>query len=204
MNNQSHKKMLAFCSAVLVLTFLSPITSGQIKKELNNKLNKIKGKVVMISIQTDEGTVNFTGKEAEEILKKLKKKGNKFVFSANDDSFFDDGNILEIKSGKDGIKKSVTVKEINGKTEVTIKTTKDGKTTVKTLKGKEAGEYLDKKDKDSKYLFWIDKDGKKVKIKMEKIKVDTNDKDWVDNNGKDIFIFKKLLINIVWCYLINR
>ncbi len=177
MNNLSHKKMIVFSFIALGLTFLSPITFGQIKKELNNKLNKINGKVEKISIQTDKGTVNFTGKEAEEILKKLKKKGNKFVLTVDDGSFFDDDNLFEIKSGKNGIKESVKVKEINGRKEITIKTTKDGKTTVKILRGKKAEEYLDKKNKNSKRLTWIGKDGKNVKIKVGKFKVDTNDKD---------------------------
>ena len=65
-----------FCSVFLVLTFLSSITFGQIKKELNKKLYNIEGTAEKISIQTDKGAVNFTGKEAEEFLENLENKDN--------------------------------------------------------------------------------------------------------------------------------
>ena len=65
-----------FCSVFLVLTFLSSITFGQIKKELNKKLYNIEGTAEKISIQTDKGAVNFTGKEAEEFLENLENEND--------------------------------------------------------------------------------------------------------------------------------
>ena len=216
MNNKFHKKMLLFFSTFLVLTILNPITFGQTKKELNKKIDNIEGKVERISIQTDKGIVNFTGKEAEEILKKLKKKEHKFAFSFNDHSFFDDDYnmvffsdddnsffddddcIFEVNFGKTGFKKSVEVKEVDGKKEVTIKTTKDGKTTIKTLKGKEAEEYLDKKDKHLKHFSWFKKGGKKIQIKLKNFKVSLKDemKKYFRHHKNDIGVEKTIDIKI--------
>lgn len=199
MNNKFHKKMLLFFSTFLVLTILNPITFGQTKKELNKKIDNIEGKVERISIQTDKGIVNFTGKEAEEILKKLKKKEHKFAFSFNDHSFFDDDDcIFEVNFGKTGFKKSVEVKEVDGKKEVTIKTTKDGRTTIKTLKGKEAEEYLDKKDKHLKHFSWFKKGGKKIQIKIKNFKGGLKDemKKYFRHHKNDIGVEKTIDIKI--------
>ena len=58
----------------------------------------------------------------------------------------------------------------DGKKEVTIKTTKEGKTTVKTLKGKEAEDYLNKHKVHSNYFSRVDKNGKDVIILKGKMK----------------------------------
>jgi len=196
MKNLFNNKFITLCSAFLVIAFLSPITFGQNKKELHKKLDKIDGKVKKISIQTDKGTVSFTGKEAEEILKKLKKKENKFVFSVDRDDVFDkhhdvmffsdDDNIFDVD--KDGLSKKVKVEIINGKKEATIETTKDGKKTVEKLKGKEAEEYLKKNKVRSKTFSWKDKDGKKIKMKRFKVKSGNNV--WFDKDDGDVIILK--------------
>ena len=195
MKNTTQTKLKFFFLIVLITAFVGSLNFAQDKKELNKKLSKIDGKVTKISIQTDQGIVEFTGKEAEEMLKKLKQKENKFVFTVGSDSIFDgDHNVVFFSDDNDdffdvdikGIKEKVKVEEIDGNKVVTIETTKDGKSTVKKLTGKEAEEYLGKHKVKDYEFNWKDKDGKKIKVK--KIKVNVDDKDWVDKEGNVIIL----------------
>lgn len=205
MKETIQSKLKSIFTIILIMAFISPLLWGQDKKELRKKIDKIDGKVTKISIQTDKGTVEFTGKEAEEMLKKLKKKENRFVFSVDDDSIFDDDHNIAFFSNDDdnffdvdldGIKEKLEAKEVDGEKVVTITTTKDDKTTVKTLKGKEAEEYLEKhKAKDFK-IKWKDKNGKNIKLR--KFKVNTDDKDWVDKDGNVIILKDKMKKHFVF------
>ncbi len=189
-------KLLTVLSVSLIFAFLSPNILGQGKKDLHKKLDKIDGKVKKISIQTDKGTIDFTGKEAEEILKRLKKKENKFVFTVDGDDVFDkhhnvmffsdDDDIFDVE--KDGLSKKVKVEIVDGKKEVTVETAKDGKTTKKVLKGKEAEEYLKKNKIRSKHFLWKDKKGKRLK----KFEVKTGDNVWFSDDDDVVVIKDKM------------
>ena len=189
-------KLLTVLSVFLIFAFLSPNILGQSKKELHKKLDKIEGKVKKISIQTDKGTVTFTGKEAEEILKNLKKKESKFVFTVDEDNVFDkDHNVFFLSDDddiisfdKDGLAKKIKVEIVDGKKEVTIETKKDGKTTTKVLKGKEAEEYLKKNKIRSKRFLWKDKNGKR----LNKFEVKTGNNVWFSDDDDVVVIKDKM------------
>ena len=160
----------------IALLFFIAIAMGQDKK--SDALDKVKGKVQKITIQTDEGTVTYAGGEAQDLFDRLKSSRD---FSRIRISEFDDDSEPEImvfspdKSGKnfrffsdDMIvhnKTKIKVEYKNGERVVTVTTTdKDGNKKTETYKGKEAEEYLKKHDIKSKKWFEKSDDGNSIEI----------------------------------------
>jgi hypothetical protein len=162
--------------------------TAQEKEGWKDKVKKIKGDVSKIVIQTEDGEVTLTGKDAEEAFQNL--IGNSFVIYSDDEFdpkhnkvFYikesDKGNMFSIKKLKDknvvwvteevdedGIEKEVKVEIIDGKKKVTITTTKDGKESVEVLEGEEAEKYLEKNSD----LKFDDEGGNVMILKGNKVK----------------------------------
>lgn len=160
-------------AAVIIL--FATNTFAQDKKE--DKLDKIKGNVQKITIQTDKGTVTFEGKDAESLFKKLKSSdmhrmrifrsggdNDEDIFFISPDkmdkdfSFF--GNDM-----KDGKKIEIKIDKKDGEKTLTVTTTgKDGESKTETYTGKDADEYLAKHGHKSFDLKWFDKNDKKGNV----------------------------------------
>ena len=176
---------------VVTLIFFMAIASGQDKK--SNALDKVKGKVQKITIQTDEGTVTYTGGEAQDLFNRLKSSqevSRVRIFKSDSDSepevfmFSPDrmGKHFKFFSEdmKDGNKVKIKVENKDGQKVVTVTTTdKDGKEKTETYKGKEAEEYLEKHEpKNMKEFEWKDKNGKRGNVFfLRKSDKDSSDED---------------------------
>ncbi len=84
----------SLCLVITILLFSGIYISAQTEsgKSLDEKIKDIKGNVSKITIETDDGVVEFDGFEAEKILKRLRKI-SKFVFKPKSKSnvfFYDD------------------------------------------------------------------------------------------------------------------
>ena len=108
----------------------------------------------------EEKVETYEGKEADEYLEKMKAE-HEIIIDFDIDS--DDNHVWINKGDSDGkkIEKKVDVKVEDGVKKVTVKTTKDGKETIKTYEGDEADNYLENMP-DKKHCIKI-KDGKKCK-----------------------------------------
>ena len=175
----------------ITLVFFIAIASGQDKK--SNALDKVKGKVQKITIQTDEGTVTYTGGEAQDLFNRLKSSpeiSRIKIFKSDSDSepeifmFSPDKMDKHFKffgeNMKDGNKVKIKVENKDGEKIVTVTTIdKDGKEKIETYKGKEADDYLKKHEaKGIKKFGWFDKNGKGGNIfLLRKSDKDSTDED---------------------------
>ena len=176
---------------VITLIFFMAIASGQYKK--SDALDRVKGKVQKITIQTDEGTVTYTGGEAQDLFNRLKSSqeiSRVRIFKSDSDSepevfmFGPDwmGKHFKFFSEdmKGGNKVKIKVENKDGQKVVTVTTTdKDGKEKTETYKGKDAEEYLKKHEpKNMKEFEWKDKNGKRGNVFfLRKSDKDSSDKD---------------------------
>lgn len=193
-----------FLTVVLVIFLLTAVSFAQDKKE--DKLNKVKGNVEKITIQTDEGTVTFEGKDARVLFKKMKAGAmHKIrIFSPGDDS---DENVFFISPDKmdkdfsffgneikDGKKIEIKIENKNGEKELTVTTTgKDGKSTTETYRGKEAEQYLKKHGHKNFDLKWMGKDGKKGNLFFfrkgdDSLGIDAHIRRWIPADSADRII----------------
>jgi len=193
--------------ALISISFLLSLTLlAQDKDDWKEKVKNLKGDITKIVIQTNDGVVTLSGKDAEEAFKNL--KGNSFVFYSDDDVVHlkgkehsavwhylencDEENVFSIKEadgkhliwiteeldGEDGDTKEVEVEVEDGKKKVTITTTKDGKETVEVLEGEDAEEYLKKHNK-SKGTVGVYSSGKNFMKKFDK-------------NSKNVWVYETL------------
>ena len=121
----------------------------------------------------------YTGKDADKYLKEhedkdsyhLKldkiKKGQKMVWIEKDEDSDDDVG--------ESIEKEIKVEDKNGVKTITVTTTKDGKTDIKTYSGKDADEFLEKMEKDEKLNIKFESDDHNGK-KMQKIIIKEKEK----------------------------
>lgn len=136
------------------------------------KIKEIKGKAEKVIIKTDKGTYEFSGEDAQNILKQVRVKEHfNFVFNSPD---FEDIDI-DIPSPPDiphffPFGKDIDVDVKDGELTVKITSVEDGKETTKTLTGKEAKEYLENEAKafDFQWNYGMDS----LRVKMKKLKVD--------------------------------
>jgi hypothetical protein len=164
----------------IILLFIAALSVNAQKKEKPG-VKDVKGKAEKITIKTDKGEFVFEGKEAQEILKKLKTGNRKSVWFSETGG--DDGstyvvNIDDIASDvlvslakennftwetedeEDGkkIERKINIEEENGVKKLTITTTEDGEEKTETYEGAEAEEYLEKMKEENK-LKVFSKDG---------------------------------------------
>ena len=81
------KKQLLFATILCII--VSTAVFAQ-EKGLKDKLKKIDGKAESVVVKTDKGTVTFSGKEADELVKmlKTKKSAKKVIILNSDDDEF--------------------------------------------------------------------------------------------------------------------
>ena len=140
--------------------------------ETKEKLKNLKGEVTKITVETTEGKVELTGKDAETVFAKLKSSKNKsFVFVHTDN---DDDLCKEITV-------DVDINDNNGEKVIIIKKKVDGKETVEEYKGKAAEKYL-KEHGDEHKLTFISEDGD-VHVMMNG---DEDDLVWVSEDDGDM------------------
>ncbi|PKL87933.1 MAG: hypothetical protein CVV23_12695 [Ignavibacteriae bacterium HGW-Ignavibacteriae-2] len=167
-----------YLASLLFLLLFSSFVLAQndSNKNLDEKLKSIKGDIEKITVSTNSGDVVFIGKEAENLLKRLKNKSVVFkkLSDSHDNMFFDED------SGR--IKKEVKVEEENGKKKVTITTTENGEKKTESFSGAEAEQKLKEINEEKDFNF-TDKDGKKFIIKKKHGK---NIK-WIDEDDDVIF-----------------
>jgi hypothetical protein len=175
-----------------ILLFIVTSTYGQEKK--TDVLDKVKGKVQKISIQTDKGIVTYEGGEAQALFDRLKTSPEvtrvKIFRSGKDENGEPEIIMLNpAKIGKnfkffsedmkEGEKLKIKVENKDGQKVVTVTTTdKDGKEKTETYKGKEADEYLEKHEpKNLKKFEWMDKNNKGNVFYIRKSDKDSTDED---------------------------
>jgi len=163
----------------IILLFIAAFSVNAQKKEKPG-IKDVKGKAEKITIKTDKGEFVFEGKEAQEILKKLKTGNRKSVWfseTGGDGSTYvidiDDiaSDVLvnlakennftwETEEEEDGkkIERKINIEEENGVKKLTITTTEDGEEKTETYEGAEAEEYLEKMKEENK-LKVFSKDG---------------------------------------------
>lgn len=189
---------------VAVVILFATYSFAQDKNE--SKLDKVKGNIQKITIQTDIGTTTFEGKDAKDLFKKLKssdmhrmrifKSGGEndedvFIISPDkmnkDFSFF--GNEM-----KDGKKIEIKIDKKDGEKTLTVTTTgKDGKSTTETYTGKDADEYLAKHGHKKFDMKWLDKKGKEGDVFFfrkggdDSTRIDDHIKRWVSKDSTNKF-----------------
>ena len=183
-------RKLFLIAAIFVFTMAA--TYGQEKK--NDVLDKVKGKVQKITIQTDRGIVTYEGGEAQALFDKLKTSSEitrvKIFKSGEDEN--GEPEIIMLNPAKidknfkffsedmnEGKKEKIKVENKDGQKVVTVTTIdEEGKENTKTYKGKEAEEYLKKHEpKNFKRFEWMDKNKKGNVLYIRK-----SDKDSTDDN----------------------
>ncbi|KAF0150555.1 MAG: hypothetical protein FD143_2558 [Ignavibacteria bacterium] len=185
-------------TVIMLLVVLGVALNAQ-EKETKDKLANLKGKIEKVTIKVDGKDVVFEGKEAEQIAKIAKAAGviKALAVTTDEEDVTVSGKKKKIKiytSGgasccvantcedidlkKDGVQKKVKVEIKDGKKNVTVTTSKDGKEETKTYVGEEADKFIAEEGGDGK-----------VKVIMKKVCGDeTTDKDHlicVDKNIKD-------------------
>lgn len=189
-----------FIFTVIVLTaFTLTILQAQSKKEIKEKLSKLKGEIEKIVISTDEGEVTFEGEEAKEISERLtnfysekdwvfemKRDGDKekiYVVKRGDS----DSNFNWVTTDGDSISEMIFIEKIdkaskeldikieNGNKKVTVtKVDENGEQTIETYEGEAAEEYLKKLEEDGDIkILQLDHLGgekEKVRVIIEKLK----------------------------------
>jgi hypothetical protein len=177
---------------VAIFAFALAAAYGQEKK--NDVLDKVKGNVQKITIQTDKGIVTYEGGEAQALFDRLKSSPEVTgvrIFNSGDDEneepeifMFNpvkmDSNFKFLsKEMKNGEKIKIKVENNKGEKVVTVTTIdKDGKEKTETYKGSEADEYL-KKHEPKKFgrFEWMDKGKKGNVFYIRKSDKDSADED---------------------------
>jgi hypothetical protein len=175
-----------------IFTFAVAATYGQEKK--NDMLDKVKGNVQKITIQTDKGIVTYEGGEAQALFDRLKsspevirvkifksgedENGEPEIFMFKPDKMDSNFKFLS-KDIKNGEKIKINVENKDGEKIVTVTTIdKDGKEKTETYKGREADEYLEKHEpKDFRKFEWMDKGKKGNVFYIRKSDKDSADED---------------------------
>jgi len=152
-------------AVMLVISSVSIFAQEKEKSELNKKLADLKGKVEKVTVKVDGKDVVFEGKDAENLVKKMKSSGiTSFAYSTNGENLKtrafavkgkklaeiteDDGEnedvlvrVGEAIEGKE--MKNIKIEKNGGKTVIHLtETDKDGKPVEKVLEGDEAEKYL--------------------------------------------------------------
>lgn len=187
-------KHKVFILAILVLSvFTFTILQAQSKKEIKEKLSKLKGEIEKIVISTDKGEVVFEGEEAYEMRDRLTnfygEKDWTFEMKGEDDKEKmyvvkrgdSDSKFNWVTTGGDSISsmifierineasKELDVKNENGNKKVTVtKLDENGEQTTETYEGEAAEEYLEKLEEDGeiKILQLDHLGGEKEKIRV--------------------------------------
>lgn len=156
---------------IVMLLFLSSafILNAQTKDSVRQKLKDLKGKANKITIQTDGGELTFEGKEADYLLRKMKRDSKSFSFVTPDDLFangekfhFDDFDFTVPKIPKvkvfknwdddfemlDEMKSKVTIEKKDGQTKVTVKKKVDWEEVTEVYEGEDAEKYIDEMNED--------------------------------------------------------
>ena len=186
-----HSLEKLFLTAV-IFVFAVVAAYGQEKK--SDVLDKVKGKVQKITIQTDKGIVTYEGGEAQALFDRLKTSPEvsrvKIFRSGKDEN--EEPEIIMLNPAKigknfkffsedmkDGEKVKIKVENKDDQKVVTVTTTdKDGKEKTETYKGKEAEEYLEKHEpKNLKKFEWMDKNKKGNVFYIQKSDKDSADED---------------------------
>ncbi len=185
---------------LLITVFALTFSQTQPRKSIKEKLDKLKGEISKIVIQTDEGEVTLENDEAEDVFEKLNNfyggKGWTYEFNSDDDDkvfvvkmdedgddvswIQDDSTKVMIKHNAtlrkiEGVEKTVEIEVENGDKKVTVTTVdEDGNETTQVYEGEEAEKYLDEHgEKEDVYMLKLDDKGsdkKKVKVIIEKMK----------------------------------
>src|SRR5210317_931613 len=108
--NNSKKLFLVIVLLLLGASMIVTNAQSDAKKAANNKLGNLEGDVSSIVIKTDEGEVEFTGEEAEYLLKKLKADkiwissahGNELIEFEHDVHSGKEGDMIIVKKVGDG------------------------------------------------------------------------------------------------------
>lgn len=184
-----------FTILILLLTISK---SAFAQSELQEKINKIEGKVDKITITADGKDYSFEGSDAEKLFKKIKSSNSQnFVWNSTDDKTKkkiiilngdNDEDAIEVESGdddvfiiksdkdladmNDGISKNVKVEIDNGEKKVTVTTKENGEEKTEVFEGDEADEYI-KKMKSENEDFDIQLNSDKSDKKVKKIIIET-------------------------------
>lgn len=156
------KAVKLFLAALFLMTTIT--VTAQEKSELNKKLGELKGKVEKVTVKVDGKDVVFEGKEAENLVKKLKSgagvnyfyrtargksaAGNVKIItrSKDDDELIDVEELAASLDDEDALpanKMKMKVEKLDGNLKLTVvETGKDGKEIEKTYEGEEAEKYL--------------------------------------------------------------
>lgn len=115
-------------------------------QNMKEKIKNIEGTAETVTIKTSGGTYEFSGEDAQKILKRIKSPRTRSITVHTPD--FDDFefNIPDPPPVPHVFpfgNKDVDVKVEGGEITVSIKTGEDGNETTKVLKGKEAEEFLE-------------------------------------------------------------
>jgi hypothetical protein len=181
---------LILLAAVFIFTVIAAY--GQERK--NDVLDKVKGKVQKITIQTDKGIVTYEGGEAQALFDRLKtspeitkvkifksgegENGEPEIFMFSPDKMDTNFRFFS-RNMKKGEKVKIKVENNDGEKVVTVTTIdKDGKEKTETYKGREADEYLEKHEpKNLKRFEWMDKSKKGNVFYIRKSDKDSADED---------------------------
>ncbi len=122
----------------------------------------------------EEKVETYKGKEADEYIEKMNKKGEMIIEIESDED--GEADNIWVGKGTKNIEKKVEVKIENDVKTVTVKTKKDGEEKVETYQGKEADEYLEKMESEDKMTIEEKSiDGKKhKKIIIKEIEKEEN------------------------------
>lgn len=174
MTDINSRKILVIVIFFLLGIFSLTLFAQDKKVETDSKLDQLKGKVEKLTVKVDGKDVVFEGKEAEELVKKLRAFGKapEMIWLSDEDEEFEHegGKVMMFKydskdkdftvSDKDDMDRKVEVRIVDGDKKVTVTTMKDGKEETKTYEGEEAEKYLNDNKKSGSFRIMIDKDKK--------------------------------------------
>lgn len=174
MTDINSRKILVIVIFFLLGIFSLTLFAQDKKVETDSKLDQLKGKVEKLTVKVDGKDVVFEGKEAEELVKKLRAFGKapEMIWLSDEDEEFEHegGKVMMFKydskdkdftvSDKDDMDRKVEVRIVDGDKKVTVTTMKDGKEETKTYEGEEAEKYLNDNKKSGNFRIMIDKDKK--------------------------------------------
>ena len=209
---------------LLVFLFAAINLPAQDKKDdsWKSKIKQVKGKIQKIVISTKNGNTTFEGGEAERLFEHLKmNSSNFFKIAVENDDDSEEGNTFIVKIDSDAsdksnsgknlvwvtqsiddnlgakVEKKINVNIENGKKIVTVTTTKDGKESVKTYKGKEADKFLEKHNGKNFDILIMQKGNHGKTFLFNNRKNKNGNKIWVqadndaDNVNKNVEVEKK-------------
>ena len=175
-------KKLNLIIALLLLVFISINAQSDETKE---KLKNLEGDVTKITIETADGEIEITGKDAATLFKRMKAKKKIMIKEIHLDDMDKDGNVMFFKKGMHGgdITIDIEIDDTDGEKVVVIKKNIDGKEIVEEYKGEEAEKFILKHSGGKHGSKFISDDGE-VHIIMD---IDGDDLHWIsETDGKDI------------------